>query len=475
MALGDDTEASDHFIRGDKTPFFSTNGRMDNVQNTQPQCIAPPSQQNPVFVQNVNVTSTSKNRMKVSTYSTGFFGTFQHNKSDDIWDESTVTGATVVWDPNWCAIKCQVTSTVGSKVIRQTRNVMRYVPGRPAEFSNAYFWGTPVLGVRKRIGQFDERNGFFLEQDVTIAMLAHLATYKGIWGPHLIVVPTSCIVNWEAEFKRWCPTFKILTYYGSANARKNLRNGWMKLNSFHVCITSYQLVVQDSNSFKRKRWYYMILDEAHNIKNFKSQRWQTLLNFNTQRRLLLTGTPLQNNLMELWSLLHFLMPHVFRSRKEFSYWFSSPLSSMVEGNRGVNNDLIGRFHGIMRPFLLRRLKKDVAKQLPGKYEHIVLCKLSKRQLHLYEEFMSRSATRALLSGGNFMGMMNVLMQLRKVCNHPDLFEPRAILSPFISENIIYSPGNLPTRAQFTHPLHTLSRGLTDFWAIDEDDFISAGN
>jgi E1A-binding protein p400 len=113
--------------------------------------------------------------------------------------------------------------------------------------------------------------------------------------------------------------------------------------------------------------YYMILDEAHNIKNFKSQRWQTLLNFNTQRRLLLTGTPLQNNLMELWSLMHFLMPHIFRSRKEFSYWFSSPLNSMVEGNRNVNNDLITRLHSIMRPFLLRRLKKDVAKQLPGIY------------------------------------------------------------------------------------------------------------
>ena len=259
----------------------------------------------------------------------------------------------------------------------------------------------------------------------TIALLAYLAVFKGIWGPHLIVVPTSCLVNWETEFKKFCPIFKVLTYFGSAKTRRTLRNGWSKLNSFHVCITSYQLVVQDSNSFKRKRWYYMILDEAHNIKNFKSKRWQTLLNFNSQRRLLLTGTPLQNNLMELWSLMHFLMPHIFRSRKEFSYWFSNPLSGMVEGNRGINNELITRLHSIMRPFLLRRLKKDVAKQLPGKYEHIVACKLSKRQQHLYEEFMSKSSTRASLSGGNYLGMMNILMQLRKVCNHPDLFEPRS--------------------------------------------------
>ena len=209
------------------------------------------------------------------------------------------------------------------------------------------------------------------------------------------------------------------------------------------------------------------------IKNFKSQRWQTLLNFNTQRRLLLTGTPLQNNLMELWSLMHFLMPHVFRSRKEFSYWFSNPLSNMVEGNRDVNSDLITRLHSIMRPFLLRRLKKDVAKQLPGKFEHVVMVTLSKRQQQLYEEFMARSTTRALLGGGNFMGMMNVLMQLRKVCNHPDLFEPRPISSPFILERITYSPGYLVCRALERGPLEDLRHSGTclALWRTSDDPVV----
>ena len=306
----------------------------------------------------------------------------------------------------------------------------------------------------------------------TIAMLAYLAAYRGLWGPHLIIVPTSCLVNWESEFKRFCPMFKVITYYGSAKARKNLRLGWSKINTFHICITSYQLVVQDANVFRRKRWYYMILDEAHNIKNFKSQRWQTLLNFNTQRRLLLTGTPLQNNLMELWSLMHFLMPHVFRSRKEFSYWFSNPLNNMVEGNRDVNMDLIGRLHSIMRPFILRRLKKDVAKQLPGKFEHIVMCKLSKRQQFLYEEFMSRSTTRALLSGGNYMGMMNILMQLRKVCNHPDLFEPRPIESPYTVRDMTYNPGNLFLNVLNKGPLNQISSNLIMLWH-DSDDITAS--
>ena len=122
------------------------------------------------------------------------------------------------------------------------------------------------------------------------------------------MVPTSTLLNWEMELKRWCPALKIITYYGSAKERKAKRTGWTKRNAFHVCITSYQLVVGDANVFRRKRWAYLILDEAQNIKNFRSQRWQTLLNFNSQRRLLLTGTPLQNNLMEYFHMVDFVEP-----------------------------------------------------------------------------------------------------------------------------------------------------------------------
>lgn len=214
--------------------------------------------------------------------------------------------------------------------------------------------------------------------------------------------------------------------------------------------------------------------QAHNIKNFESQRWQTLINFNTQRRLLLTGTPLQNNLMELWSLLHFLMPHVFRDRKEFSYWFSNPMDNIIEGNVRRNDDLINRLHGIIRPFVLRRLKKDVETQLPGKFEHIVKCQLSRRQMFLYEEFMARSSTRKAMHGGNFMGMMNVLMQLRKVCNHPDLFEPRSVSSPFVMEPLTMSiascvidvikekSGLERLSPHFLMPLWTKGRGTPSF-------------
>ncbi|KAM3722487.1 Helicase ssl-1 [Dirofilaria immitis] len=277
----------------------------------------------------------------------------------------------------------------------------------------------------------------------TIALLAHLACKEYVWGPHLIIVPTSVILNWEMEFKKWCPAFKLLTYFGNQKERAEKRKGWSKTNAFHICITSYKIVTQDIRSFKHKSWQYFILDEAQNIKNFKSQRWQTLLNIRARRRLLLTGTPLQNSLMELWSLMHFLMPAIFASHNDFKDWFSNPLNDMMEGNAEWNAPLIQRLHKVLRPFILRRLKSDVEKQLPEKTEHIIKCPLSKRQRCLYDDFMSRRSTRENLRSGSVMSVLNIVMQLRKCCNHPNLFEPRPILSPFVMQRLtITLPGML---------------------------------
>lgn len=276
----------------------------------------------------------------------------------------------------------------------------------------------------------------------TIALLAHLAVEHEVWGPHLIVVPTSVMLNWEMEFKKFLPGFKILTYYGSQEERKQKRKGWLDDNLWHVCITSYQLVLQDQQTFKRRNWHYMVLDEAHNIKNFRSQRWQTLLTFKTRARLLLTGTPLQNNLTELWSLLFFLMPSEstengiggFADLKEFSDWFRRPVEQILEHGRDTMDDeakqIVSKLHKVLRPYLLRRLKADVEKQMPGKYEHVVYCRLSKRQRYLYDGFMSLAQTRETLASGNYLSIINCLMQLRKVCNHPDLFETRQIVTSF---------------------------------------------
>ncbi|KAJ6491636.1 SNF2 family N-terminal domain-containing protein [Mycena vitilis] len=271
----------------------------------------------------------------------------------------------------------------------------------------------------------------------TIALLAHLACDRGIWGPHLIIVPTSVLLNWEMEFKKFLPGFRILSYHGSTKRRRELRQGWNEKHHFNVCITSYTLASRDAMVFKRKPWYYMILDEAHMIKNFKSQRWNTLLMFRSFRRLLLTGTPLQNNLTELWALLQFLMSGSdFVNLKEFGEWFSNPLERAIEAGSALDEDTMQRvtkLHTVLRPYLLRRLKRDVEKELPSKYEHLVLCPLSKRQRFLYDEFMSRAHTRDALQSGVYQKIANILMQLRKVCNHPDLFEVRPIVTSFAME------------------------------------------
>ncbi|XP_030195766.1 helicase SRCAP isoform X2 [Gadus morhua] len=300
----------------------------------------------------------------------------------------------------------------------------------------------------------------------TIALLAHLACEKGNWGPHLIIVPTSVMLNWEMELKRWCPGFKILTYFGSQKERKMKRQGWTKPNAFHVCVTSYKLVLQDHQAFRRKSWRYLILDEAQNIKNFKSQRWQSLLNFNSHRRLLLTGTPLQNSLMELWSLMHFLMPHVFQSHREFKEWFSNPLTGMIEGSQEYNEGLIKRLHKVLRPFLLRRIKVDVEKQMPKKYEHVVRCRLSKRQRFLYDDFMAQAAVRETLASGHFMSVINILMQLRKVCNHPNLFDPRPIQSPFITKPIVFRTASLVQDVLEVSPLKRCDLSMFDLLGLE---------
>jgi helicase SWR1 len=272
----------------------------------------------------------------------------------------------------------------------------------------------------------------------TIALLAHLACEHEVWGPHLVIVPTSVMLNWEMEFKKFLPGFKILTYYGTQEERKRKRLGWKSDDSWNVIITSYQLVLQDQQVFKRRRWHYMILDEAHNIKNFRSQRWQTMLTFNTRARLLLTGTPLQNNLMELWSLLYFVMgADGFAGYEEFQDWFKKPSEQILEHGRSQmdeqSKNTISKLHTLLRPYLLRRLKADVEKQMPAKYEHVEFCRLSKRQRELYDGFLSRDDTRGTLASGNYLSIINCLMQLRKVCNHPDLFIDRPIMTSFPME------------------------------------------
>ncbi|CAM1502769.1 Fc.00g075450.m01.CDS01 [Cosmosporella sp. VM-42] len=277
----------------------------------------------------------------------------------------------------------------------------------------------------------------------SISVMAYLAEKHDIWGPFLVVAPASTLHNWQQEIAKFVPEFKILPYWGSAGDRKVLRKFWDRKHStyrkdaaFHVCVTSYQLVVSDVAYFQKMRWQYMILDEAQAIKSSQSSRWKSLLGFHCRNRLLLTGTPIQNNMQELWALLHFIMPSLFDSHDEFSEWFSKDIESHAQSNTKLNEDQLKRLHMILKPFMLRRVKKHVQKELGDKIELDVFCDLTYRQRAYYSNLRNQINIMDLVEKAT-MGdeqdsgtLMNLVMQFRKVCNHPDLFERAEVTSPF---------------------------------------------
>jgi DNA helicase INO80 len=223
-----------------------------------------------------------------------------------------------------------------------------------------------------------------------IAFMAYLAEAKGIWGPFLIVAPNSTLHQWEQEIAKFCPKLKVVPYWGSQADRRVMRRYWnpkhlYKHDSpFHVLVTSYQVAVNDSKAFHRLKWQYMVLDEAQALKNASSQRWQTLLQLRCRNRLLLTGTPIQNSMAELWALLHFIMPEFFDSHAEFNEWFSKDVQTHAAGDRSALDALqLRRLHMILKPFMLRRVKKDVENEMAPKIEIQVNCHLSERQKLLY--------------------------------------------------------------------------------------------
>ncbi|KAJ2747941.1 putative DNA helicase ino80 [Coemansia sp. BCRC 34301] len=283
----------------------------------------------------------------------------------------------------------------------------------------------------------------------SISLLAYLAETHNIWGPFMVVAPASTLHNWQQELTRFVPEFKVLPYWGSPKDRKVLRKSLMNPSSlsrrdsaFHVLITSYQLVVTDEAYLNRVNWQYMILDEAQAIKSSTSARWNTLLGFHCRNRLLLTGTPIQNSMQELWALLHFIMPMLFDSHEEFSEWFSRDIEAHAENRSNLNQHQLQRLHVILKPFMLRRNKRHVQHELGDKIEHLVSCELTQRQKAMYRGLTSKISVNELMeraqNGGGSASkdepdenLMNLVMQFRKVCSHPELFERAEVDSPYV--------------------------------------------
>lgn len=271
-----------------------------------------------------------------------------------------------------------------------------------------------------------------------IAFMAHLKKLNRQKGPHLVVVPSSTLENWLREFKKFCPDIIVQAYYGSQAEREELRYE-LRSTEYDVLVTTYNLASGSSNDFKflkNNNFDMVVYDEGHMLKNSNSERYTRLMKLKGKFRLLLTGTPLQNNLKELVSLLAFMLPHLFEEKRED---LQSIFNQKVEVHSDENyNPLlsvqaISKAKTMMTPFVLRRKKEQVLKHLPQKLQTIETCQLTPSQRHIYDEYMNQGKATRLererrkLFGGveakeaRKTSAANVLMSLRKAALHPLLF------------------------------------------------------
>ncbi|XP_076232532.1 SWI/SNF-related, matrix-associated actin-dependent regulator of chromatin, subfamily a, containing DEAD/H box 1 [Calliopsis andreniformis] len=245
-------------------------------------------------------------------------------------------------------------------------------------------------------------------------------------GPHLIVVPSSTMENWNNELERWSPGLKVVQYYGSQEERKEMRLGWRNgdLDDVDVLLTTYNLISstpEERRLFRVMPINYVVFDEAHMLKNMSTIRYENLVRINAKHRILLTGTPLQNNLLELISLLIFVMPSLFAGKQADlkSLFSKNPKIPAIKKNGDqplFEQEQVKNAKQIMRPFVLRRLKSEVLRDLPKKTERVIKCPMTEKQKKMYTNLIAQFSAEADQNAEvNGIGMM---MQLRKLANHP---------------------------------------------------------
>lgn len=265
----------------------------------------------------------------------------------------------------------------------------------------------------------------------TISFLGYLRYLKKIEGPHLVIVPKSTLDNWKREFAHWTPEVSTVVLTGNQEERNALIKDRIISCDFDVVISSYEIVIREKSTLRKFDWQYIIVDEAHRLKNEDSLLSQIIRGFHSKSRLLLTGTPLQNNLHELWALLNFLLPDIFSDSDTFDEWFQE--------NHG--DDVVKQLHKVLQPFLLRRIKADVERSLLPKKELNVYVGMTHMQKQWYQKILERDIDA--VNGSNKKEsktrLMNIAMQLRKCCNHPYLFDGAEPGPPYTTdEHLVYN-------------------------------------
>lgn len=287
----------------------------------------------------------------------------------------------------------------------------------------------------------------------TISFLGYLRYYEKIDGPFLVIVPKSTLDNWRREFGKWTKDVNVVVLQGDKESRSQIINEVLLKANFDVCITSFEMVIREKAKLSKFRWQYMVIDEAHRIKNEQSSLSQIIRLFYSKNRLLITGTPLQNNLHELWALLNFLLPDVFGDNEIFNEWFEKNNNS-IDGEDGESEEkaeekdkeAVEKLRKILSPFLLRRVKSDVEKSLLPKKEVNVYVGMTSMQIKWYRNLLQKDIEAVNGQVGKREGktrLLNIVMQLRKCCNHPYLFDGAEPGPPFTNdEHLVYNSGKM---------------------------------
>ncbi|KAJ7245132.1 SNF2 family N-terminal domain-containing protein [Mycena haematopus] len=279
----------------------------------------------------------------------------------------------------------------------------------------------------------------------TISFLSYLKFHRDISGPHLIVVPKSTLQNWAREFARWSPEFNVVLLTGTKEERAEIVANRLIPQDFEVCITSYEICLIEKSALKKFSFEYIVIDEAHRIKNVDSILSQIVRTFTSRGRLLITGTPLQNSLKELFALLNFICPEIFVDYADLDSFLHKDEDG-DDQEEEKSKKVVEALHKILRPFLLRRVKADVEKALLPKKEINIYVGLTEMQRKWYRSVLEKDIDAVNGLTGKKEGktrLMNMVMQLRKVTCHPYLFDGAEPGPPYTTdEHLIENSGKM---------------------------------